>query len=107
MPAGIKYTLNIDHKAIERLAGGPDVTRALTIIGQEGEKSAKEHVRVDTGNLRRSITHELGQHDALNPYVRIGTNVLYGLFQEIGTRFMTPQPFLRPALEHIRRLVRG
>ncbi len=106
MPATIKYTLNIDHKAIERLAGGPDVTKALTIIGQEGEKSAKENVAVDTGNLRRSITHELGQHDPLNPYVRIGTNVEYGLFQEIGTRFMDAHPFLRPALEHIRRILR-
>lgn len=103
----IKYELKIDQAAIERLAGGPDVTKALQVVGQVGEKSAKEHVRVDTGNLRRSITHELGQHDALNPYVRIGTNVEYGLFQEIGTRFMAAQPYLRPALEAIRRLIKG
>jgi HK97 gp10 family phage protein len=104
---GIRYELQIDDAAIQRLAGGPDVTKALVSIGQVGEKSAKENVRVDTGNLRRSITHELGQYDPLHRYVRIGTNVTYGLFQEIGTRFMSPQPFLRPAMEAIRRFVKA
>lgn len=104
---GIQYSLTIDQAAIERLAGGPDVKAGLEIIGQEGERVAKEHVAVDTGNLRRSITHELGQHDKLNPYVRIGTNVEYGLFQEIGTERMPAHPYLRPAFEYIKRLLKG
>lgn len=97
------YRVVIDKDAIEKLAGGPDVTKALERAGQVGEASAKRHAPVDTGNLRRSITHELGRA-GINQYVRIGTNVEYAIFQEVGTRFHPAHPFLRPAVEDIRRL---
>jgi HK97 gp10 family phage protein len=106
-PNGIKYSIEIDENAILRLAGGPDVARALAIVGQEGERVAKENVPVDTGNLRRSITYQLGQNSPTEQWVRIGTNVEYGIFQEIGTVRHPAQPFLRPALEHIRRFLKG
>jgi len=103
---GIQYTLKLDRGQIEKLAGGKDIRKGLEIVGQVGEDAAKRYVAVDTGNLRRSITHELGGR-GFNQYVRIGTNVLYGLFQEIGTRNMPAHPFLRPAMSDIKSFVGG
>ena len=54
-----------------------------------------EPPRVQTGTLRRSITHEM---DPTLPIVRIGSGVKYGLYLEMGTDKMAPRPFLRPAL---------
>lgn len=53
--------------------------------------------RVDTGLLRSSITHEV-ESDLFSVEARVGTNVKYGLFLEIGTEKMEPRPWLRPAL---------
>lgn len=53
---------------------------------------------VDTGRLRASYTHEVGE-DARGPYVDIGTNVEYAPFLEFGTRHIAPRPHLRPAVE--------
>lgn len=95
------FQITLDEDAVRKLAGGEDIQRALITVGQIGEGSAKQHVRVDTGNLRRSITHELGER-GLVAYVRIGTNVDYAVFQELGTENMEAQPFLRPAMEEVR-----
>jgi hypothetical protein len=51
----------------------------------------------DTGRLLGSIKHELGE-DAEGLYAKIGTDVAYALYLELGTRYMAPRPFLRPAL---------
>jgi HK97 gp10 family phage protein len=53
---------------------------------------------VRTGRLRGSITWRVGV-DAESPYVDVGTAVYYAVFLELGTRYMAPRPFLRPALE--------
>ena len=98
------FTIVLDQNAINKLAGGPDVTKALEIIGQAGEGSAKTHVAVDTGNLRRSLTHELGKR-GLVQYVRVGSNVSYAVWQEIGTERMAAHPYLRPAMADIQRLI--
>jgi HK97 gp10 family phage protein len=101
-----EFKIEIDRAAVERLAGGPDMKKALQLVGQAGEASAKTHAPVDTGNLRRSITHELGS-SGINQYVRIGTNVDYAVFQELGTRYHDAHPFLRPAMEDVRKVIRG
>ncbi len=89
--------LKLDEDAIRKISGGEDITVALQVIGQVGEAAAKEFVAVDTGHLRRSLTHELGVA-GFDQFVRIGTNVSYAIFQELGTRFHPAHPFLRPAL---------
>lgn len=48
------------------------------------------------GNLRNSITHEV---DEKKQVVRVGTNVEYAIYVELGTIKMEAQPYLNPALE--------
>ena len=53
---------------------------------------------VDTGRLRASITHEI--EEALWDIIgRVGTNVEYARYLELGTRKMSPRPYLRRAIE--------
>ncbi len=101
----IEVEVTLDREAIERLAGGPDVERALQAVGQVGEAAAKGYAPVDTGTLRRSLTHELGKR-GFDQYVRIGTNISYAIFQELGTRFHPAHPFLRPSLADIELFIR-
>jgi HK97 gp10 family phage protein len=46
------------------------------------------------GNLRDSITHEVEGQEA-----KVGTNVEYAPYVELGTVKMAAQPYLNPALE--------
>ena len=101
----MSVSFTLDKGAIRDITGGNDIARALEIIGQVGEAAAKQNAPVDTGHLRRSITHELDRR-GFNQFVRIGTNVSYAVFQELGTRFHPAQPFLRPALGTIEEFVR-
>lgn len=70
------------------------VNMALTASALVVEGQAKALVPVDTGNLRNSITHEVNKQEA-----RVGTNVEYAPFVELGTVKMAAQPYLNPALE--------
>lgn len=56
--------------------------RALEECGLVAEGYAKKLVKVDTGNLRNSITHQVVPDENA---VYIGTNVEYGVYQELGT----------------------
>ncbi|MFO0887534.1 MAG: hypothetical protein U0790_00145 [Isosphaeraceae bacterium] len=55
-----------------------------------------------TGLLRSSVTHEVIA-SAGGIVARIGTNLKYGLYQELGTnRGIAPRPWLRRALDESR-----
>lgn len=56
-----------------------------------------EPPHVDEGRLRASITTEF-QQTQNTMEARVGTNVRYGRFLEVGTRDIEPRPWLRPAL---------
>ncbi|KKN20888.1 hypothetical protein LCGC14_0930920 [marine sediment metagenome] len=58
------------------------------------ERDAKIFCPVDTGTLKRSITHEF----ISDTEAQVGTNVEYAPFVELGTSKMSARPFLRPAL---------
>jgi len=60
---------------------------------------AKEIVPVDTGKLRDSI--RILEYNKEEGYTRIGSDVEYGLYQELGSRRNAPQPYLRPAAEEV------
>ncbi len=82
--------------------------------GKIGSFASKpgEPPRVQTGTLRRSITHEM--HPTL-PIARVGTNVFYGKHLELGTPRMakaagvtkreSARPFMRPALHRSKKAI--
>ncbi len=100
-----EFEFKINRRAIERLARSGEIKEGLQILGGEAEREAKRLAPVDTGNLRRSITHDVGQ-DQKGWFMRYGTNVFYGIYQELGTRYHPAQPFLRPVLSHLKRFLK-
>lgn len=66
-------------------------------------RSAKQKVRVDTGNLRSSIGETItgdGRHGTMR--AEIGPTASYGGYVETGTSRMAARPYLYPAVdEHI------
>lgn len=65
------------------------------------ESTAKQIAPVDTGNLKGSIGHSdlrtVGRSGSLA--VEIGPTASYGVFLEMGTSRMAPQPFMGPAAD--------
>ncbi|MDQ0756077.1 HK97-gp10 family putative phage morphogenesis protein [Arthrobacter sp. B3I4] len=65
------------------------------------ERTAKNLVPVDTGNLKGSIGHSdarsVGRSGTLA--IEIGPTANYGVFVEQGTSRMAPQPFMGPAAD--------
>lgn len=82
---------------------------ALEAVGLHIEGEAKEELenpprRVDTGNLKNSISHEVVSKENA---VYIGTNVEYGIYVHEGTVRMAPNRFLRNAVTRNEEQVRG
>ena len=110
------------HLAEIQKATDEQLARAAEIIGGMAESYAKKNISevvyatpegwyIRTGNLRNSITHEVGGDE-----VYVGTNVEYapyvefGHTQEVGryvpklgkrlvNSYVPPKPFLAPAVE--------
>lgn len=64
--------------------------RALEEIGITITAEAQARAPVDSGRLRRDISHAVGDGE-----VQIGTNVEYATAVEMGTSKMKAQPFLK------------
>ena len=88
----MKVTSNAEQVKSE-LKSEKDI--ALEQIGLIAERYAKELCPVDTGRLRNSISHARDGDEVV-----IGTNVEYAPYVELGTRRMSPRPFLKPAAEN-------
>lgn len=76
---------------------------ALEAVGLHIEGEAKEELentprRIDTGNLRNSITHRVIDE----PAVVIGTDVEYALYVHEGTSKMAPNRYLKNAVDRNR-----
>ena len=75
------------------------IHKALEHIGLIWLKNVTNKVPVDTGRLRSSMKYEI---DIPNKRVILGTDVLYAVFVELGTRNQRAQPYLSPSiLNHI------
>ena len=76
-----------------------------SMLGQRGPAGGRyvsspgEPPAVQTAYLLGRITHEVVGSEA----VRVGTNVEYGKFLELGTQHIAPRPFLLPAVARNRR----
>ena len=62
---------------------------AILVEGRAVENTAGHRV---TGKLSQSITRAVSKIRAV-----VGTNVEYAPYEEFGTRFRPPHPYLRPA----------
>lgn len=86
--------------ALSRTMQGQVLGNAAMTGAQVVASESKRIVPVATGNLRASITSELGEvstHRA-TAHVGYGQQAPYGKYIELGTSRMSAQPFLRPAL---------
>lgn len=71
-----------------------DVKKVVRKNGSDMQKKTQKNAPVDTGTLQRSIALEMrdsGKTAEVEPMVD------YGAYVELGTRFMTAQPYLKPA----------
>ena len=89
----------VDHTSEYKHAMNAAVARALEACGIFLEGEAKDELensprRIDTGNLRNSITHKVSDDTLI-----VGTNVNYAIYVHEGTRRMSPNRFLRNAFE--------
>ena len=71
---------------------------------------AKQLTPVDTGRLKGSIGYKTEIEETANPAISgktkrnvgfVGSAVDYAAYQEFGTRKMSAQPYLRPAVEAV------
>jgi HK97 gp10 family phage protein len=91
----------VDNTQQFKAAMDDAVNRALEAIGIQAEGYAKLELensprRIDTGNLRNSITHSVNNDENA---VYIGTNVEYGIYVHEGTVKMGANRFLKNAVE--------
>ena len=86
--------------AIDSLLTSPTgaVGRHIFKIGVNVQSTAKSLCPVDTGRLRSSIQTTSPRSTGTGLSVRIGSNVNYARYVELGTRRMRARPYLRPAL---------
>lgn len=76
-----------------------DVKHAVKKHGAKLQEKAQREAPVDTGALKRSIGFDL-EDDGFTAVV--SPSVEYAPYQEYGTRFMTAQPFMRPAFNEVK-----
>ena len=91
----------INHRDEVEQAMNQALERALEGVGIFVESEAKDELendprRIDTGNLRNSITHDVVESEQS---VYVGTNVEYGIYVHEGTVRMSPNRFLKNAVE--------
>lgn len=76
--------INIDKtiKVLDNIAN-MDLTNAMELVGIEVENNIRSNpdMPIDTGELRRSITHQIIDDHT----VEVGTNLFYAPFQNYGT----------------------
>lgn len=87
---------------LDRAAGtvGPKVSAAVRRTAFAIEGTAKAAAPVDTGHLKNSISTDItGGASATSIAAEVGPTAEYGIYVELGTRNMSPQPYLGPAFD--------
>ena len=76
----------IDHSAEVKAKLEGAIEAALEAMGNQAVSHAKQNItkagRVDTGNLRDSMTHQVEMNEKA---VHVGTNNKYAIYNEMGT----------------------
>lgn len=76
--------------------------RFLPLAGDAVLTQAVRLVPVDTGNLKGSLTNRV-----VGMTAEVGTNVEYAEYVEYGTRRSVAKPYLRPAIDLLRKKLIG
>lgn len=102
----IKITDNVD---LVKRSTQASINAALEAIGAHIADEAADELentprRVDTGNLKNSISHNVNSSENA---VYVGTNVEYAPYVHEGTRRMAPNRFLKNAVEHNADQIKG
>ena len=95
---GIEHVA-VDPRALGEMLKGPNgvIATFLSRLCIKAQHNAMRYAPVDTGRLRASIAWSIEEEgDSLVGYV--GSNVEYAIYQELGTQFMAPQPYLWPGV---------
>ena len=92
MESNVKEVQSAKDRAIEKF-----LTEAgLHLTGESQRELENNPRRIDTGNLRNSITSQV---ETAERAVYVGTNVEYGIYVHEGTMYMAPNRFLKNAFE--------
>lgn len=93
----IKIVIDMNSLDDAKNLSDESIARALEQCGALWETTAKSLAPVDTGRLRNSIEHKA---EGKNTEV-VQTNVEYAIYQEMGTRYQSGTPFLKPSGEQL------
>lgn len=94
-------------KQLENLGKTEEVEKAINKASIFVKDQAKVLCPVDTGDLRKSIDHEVVNNNGeITGYVFCDNTVDYASYVEFGTSKMAAQPFMTPALEENKDIVR-
>ena len=96
----VSFTVKFHTGRIDSLLQSPSgpTGRHVFKLGVNVQSRAKMLCPVDTGRLRSSIQTTSPKETGTGVTVRIGSNVNYARYVELGTRRMRARPYLRPAL---------
>lgn len=102
--------LRMTKDNLHRLTGNVEaaVGPVLELIAEAVKEDMQEHVHKDTRRLEEGITVGKVEWKRKRASIKIGPSkkTFWALFLEFGTRFMGALPFIRPARDRIRPLVR-
>ncbi len=102
-----KFTLLNKIMPLKALDG---MTKALLIIEAEAVRlvtSGYFQPAVDTGRMRRAITHSITRFDANVVEGVVGLNVFYAIYVHEGTIHVEARPFLTDALKNKQAIIQA
>lgn len=78
------------------------VAKSETVVrkgGMDNVTRAQQLAAVDTGAMRASVTVTFGDIGGSAWWYEAGPEVFYGIYVELGTWRMRPQPFMSPSFD--------
>ena len=95
---------DVQREAIKTIRGGSRSGVVVTRGGKDHQRSGPgEPPKTDTGRLVASIFAEVAA-DGLSG--EVGTDVAYGKFLELGTKTMSPRPWLFPTFDRLKPMIK-